>query len=411
MGGSAYIELLRKRQVQVVVGATLLTGLSTGTPLAIVLMVQHETGSFAQAGAVTAALAIASAISGPAQGRLIDRLGQTRTLPIFGLIGFVFTLLLVFATLEGAPLWALIALAAVGSAGNAPMFAALRPLWADLVDRADQMGTAYAIHAVLAEVFFIAGPVFAALVIALASPAAAVVAISVVKFPGVLAFAATPASRNWRGGGRKGSHWLGALASPGMRTALSSDLPFGMLFGLLDVAVPAFAKAHGSSAVAGLLLASLAVGSMVGGIIYGSRPRKVSGTRYAQLATFQAALMLPLIVSDSTLALGISMALAGLAVAPISAVSFGLLDVVAPPGTDTEASAWVLTAYQLGLACGTAVGGVIVDGPGTTTAFVLAFGCAATSALVLWVRRATMEGHGIEAVGVVAPTPAAATDR
>lgn len=410
MGGSAYVELLCKRQIQVVVASTLLTGLATGTPLAIVLMVQHATGSFAQAGAVTAALAIASAVSGPVQGRLIDRLGQTRLLPIFGLIGASLTIGLVIATLEGAPLWLLIVFAALASAGNAPMFAALRPLWADLVDRPDQMSTAYAVHAVMAEVSFIAGPVVAAVVIALASPAAAVVVITVVKFGGVLAFAATPASRAWRGGGREHSHWLGALASPGMRTALASDVPFGALFGLLDVAVPAFAKGHGSSAVAGLLLGALAVGSMIGGVVYGSRPRKVSGVRYAQLATFQAALMLPLIVSNSPLALGLSMALAGLAVAPISAVSFGLLDVVAPPGTETEASAWVLTAYQLGLAAGTAAGGLIVDGPGTTTAFAVASGCAAASAIVLWVRRRTMEGQGIEAVGMVPPTPATAID-
>lgn len=411
MAGSAYIELLRKRQVQVVVAATLLTGLSTGVPVAIILMVQHETGSFAQAGAVTASLAIASAAAGPAQGRLIDRLGHTRTLPLFALIGCSFTIALVAATLEGAPLWTLIALAAVASAASAPMFAALRPLWADLVDRPDQMGTAYAIHAVMAEVFFITGPVGAAVLIALASPAAAVVVITVIKLIGVLAFAATPASRRWRGEKRESSHWLGALTTPGMRTAICSDIPFGALFGLLDVAVPAFAKAHGSPALAGLLLAALAVGSVIGGVIYGSRPRAVNGTRYAQLATLQAALTIPLIFSNTTLALGISMALAGLAVAPISAASFGILDLVAPPGTATEASSWVLTAYQLGLAAGTAAGGLIVDGPGTTTAFVVAAGCAASSAAVLWVRRRTMEGREIVPAGPVAPAPATATDR
>jgi MFS family permease len=411
MGGSAYIELLRKRQVQVVVAATLLTGLSTGVPLAIVLMVQHETGSFAQAGAVTAALAIASAISGPAQGRLIDRLGHTRTLPVFALIGCSSTIALVVATLDGAPLWVLIAFAALASAANAPMFAALRPLWADLIDRPDQMGTAYAIHAILAEFNFILGPVAAAVLIALASPAAAVVVITVIKFAGVLAFSATPASRNWRGEARESSHWLGALTTPGMRTAICSDIPFGALFGLLDVAVPAFAKAHGSSALAGLLLAALAVGSMIGGVIYGSRRRTVNGTRYAQLATVQALLTVPLIFSNTTLALGFSMALAGLAVAPISAASFGVLDLVAPAGTATEASSWVLTAYQFGLAMGTAAGGLIVDGPGTTAAFAAAAGCAACSATVLWIRRGTMAGSEILPAGPVAPAPATAIDQ
>ena len=76
----AYGELLRKRQVQAVVGSAVIAGLNVGAPLAIVLMVQRETGSFASAGAVTAALAISSAIANPVQGRLIDRFGQTRVI-------------------------------------------------------------------------------------------------------------------------------------------------------------------------------------------------------------------------------------------------------------------------------------------------------------------------------------------
>src|SRR6187200_2893516 len=109
MAGSVYKELLAKRQIQVIVATSLLIGLATGTPLAVVLLVQHETGSFAQAGAVTAAFAIASAISGPAQGRLIDRVGHTRTIPAFAVTGALFTTGLVFAATEGAPLGALIA--------------------------------------------------------------------------------------------------------------------------------------------------------------------------------------------------------------------------------------------------------------------------------------------------------------
>ncbi|MDQ2940447.1 MAG: MFS transporter, partial [Actinomycetota bacterium] len=50
--------------------------------LATVLMIRHATGSFAVAGVVVAAFAIAGAISLPVQGRLIDRLGQTRVLVV-----------------------------------------------------------------------------------------------------------------------------------------------------------------------------------------------------------------------------------------------------------------------------------------------------------------------------------------
>ena len=393
MAGSAYIELLRKPQIQVVVASALMMGLSAGVPLAIVLMVQHETGSFAQAGVVTAATAIASAIFMPAQGRLVDRLGHTPTLPLFGTVGTAFTIGLVIATVEGASLGVLVALAALAGATNASVFPAMRALWVDLVDHRDQLGSAYALHAVLMEVFFISGPIAAALLIALVSPAAAVLAITLVKFGGLLAFAATPASRAWRGEPHEGGR-LGALASPGMRTMLLADVPFGAMIGVLDLAVPAFAKAEGSTAAAGFLIAALAVGSMIGGIVYGSRPRAVNGTRYAVLATGQALLVLPLALAGSIPGLFIAMALAGLFIAPLGTVGFGLTDVIAPPGTLTEASSWVLTAYQFGIAGGTAVAGAIVEGPGTTTAFLLAAGLAAFSAVVLWLRRGTMAGHG-----------------
>jgi predicted MFS family arabinose efflux permease len=178
-----------------------------------------------------------------------------------------------------------------------------------------------------------------------------------------------------------------------MRTMLVADAPFGAMFGLIDVAVPAFAKGQGNSALAGPILAALAVGSMVGGVIYGSRPRALNGARYAKLSALQALLVAPLIFVDSTLALGVAMAGAGLVVAPLTTVGFGLTDVVTPAGTATEASSWVLTAYQFGLACGTAVGGALVEGPGTTSAFAVAAACAAFSAAVLWVRRSTMDGR------------------
>jgi MFS family permease len=407
MAGSAYRELLAKRQIQVVVATSLLIGIATGTPLAVVLLVQHQTGSFAQAGAVTAAFAIASAVSGPAQGRLIDRVGHTRTLPAFSVTGAVFMTVLVVAVLHGAPLGVLIAIAALSAAANPPMFPALRPLWAGLIDRPQQLGTAYAIHAVIVEICFILGPILAAVLVAVWSAAAAVIVITLLKTAGTLAFAATPASRRWRGEQHAGPrHWLGPLASPGMRAMLVADIPFGAFIGLLDVAVPAFAKEEGSTALAGVLLAALAIGSMVGGVVYGSRPRTLSGTRYAQIAALQALLTVPLIFADSPVALGVGMALAGLAVAPLSVVGSGITDVVAPAGTATEATSWVLTAYQVGLAAGTASAGAIVDGPGTQTAFAAAVGCAAFSAAVLWLRRRALDGHGLKTVGTVAPTPA-----
>ncbi len=388
-----YGQLLGKRQVQVVVAASIVAGLSVGVALPIVLMVQGETGSFATAGAVTAALAIASGISSPLRGRMVDLHGQSRTLPWMALASAAGLWALVAATLAGAPAGVLVACAVVSGLLHAPLLSSTRPLWADLVDHPEQLPTAYALQAILLEAFFITGPLAAAALIAIGSPAAAVVAIATAELLGVLAFAATPASRAWRGE-RRTLRGRGAMASVGMRVLISVDLPIGAMFGVFDVAVAAFAKGHGAAAAAGAVLAALAVGSMLGGIVYGARPRPATSSRYALLLAILAVATAPLAAADSVAALAALMAVAGLLVAPMNSVGLALIDDVAPPGTAAEATSWVGAAYQGGVAVGTALAGVLVDGAGTDAVFLIGFGFAALGATIAWFgRRALSPGR------------------
>ena len=124
---------------------------------------------------------------------------------------------------------------------HAPLLSSTRPLWADLVDHPDQLTSAYALQAVLLEVFFIAGPLVAAALIALGSPAAAVIAIATASCS---ACSRSPPPRP-RAPGEAGGATVGragAMASAGMRALVATDVPIGAMFGALDVAVPAFAQ-------------------------------------------------------------------------------------------------------------------------------------------------------------------------
>jgi MFS family permease len=205
----------------------------------------------------------------------------------------------------------------------------------------------------------------------------------------VLALAATPASRAWRGEPRSVDA-AGAMSSPGMRALIATDLPIGVLFGALDVGVPAFCKAHGAAAAAGAVLAALAVGSMAGGLVYGSRPRRATARRYALLLALIALFTAPLAAAESILALGLLAGLAGVMVAPMNSVGLALIDDVAPPGTAAEATSWLGAGYQGGLAVGTALAGAIVDDAGTTTVFLIAFAFAAMAALMAWLGRGAL---------------------
>ncbi len=393
----AYAQILRQRQVQAILGSATVAGLNVGAPLAIVLMVERESGSFADAGAVTAALAFASAVAGPVQGRLIDRYGQTRVIVPMAIGGSLAITSLVAATLAGAALGTLIGIAALAGALWASLLPSMRPLWADLVDHPRQLSVAYAIQAVFTEVVFILGPLATAALIAIASPAAALLVIATARLVGMLAFAAAPASRRWRT--RSGSkRRVIALASAGLLTLVLSKIAVGAMFGVLDVGVPAFTEEEGVAAAAGLALAALAVGSTLGGIVYGASPRPADGRRYAALLGIQTILLAPLFFANSIAVLTVAMAIAGLAVAPVATVAFGLLDRVAPTGTATEATSWLVTAYTLGLALGTAGAGALVEASGPVAAFGAASGCAILAFAVAFARRDSLNGAPVHSV-------------
>jgi predicted MFS family arabinose efflux permease len=126
---------------------------------------------------------------------------------------------------------------------------------------------------------------------------------------------------------------------------------------------------------------------MIGGIAYGSRPRRATATRYALLLAIMAVLTAPLAAAGSILVLGLLAGVAGLVVAPMNSVGLSLIDDVAPAGTAAEATSWTGAAYQGGLGIGTALAGAIVDDAGTTTVFLIAFGFVALSALIAWLGR------------------------
>src|SRR3712207_744854 len=118
---------------------------------------------------------------------------------------------------------------------------------------------------------FIGGPTLTALIVAVASPAAALVAAIVLTVAGTLMFAASPPSRRWRSGDERDAGLLGPLRSPGLRTLIVSSFMLGFPIGALDVVLPAFGVEEGSRSLGGVFIAAMAVGSLAGGLLYGAR--------------------------------------------------------------------------------------------------------------------------------------------
>jgi MFS family permease len=364
------------------------------TSLATVLLVREHTGSFATAGLVAAAEAVGASAIAPLQGRLIDRYGQPRVLVPAALGNAAGILALVGAALADAPAPVLAACGLVAGASLPPLGACMRALWTTLLGPGGSMDTAYSVEAVLVEVLFVAGPLLAAGIFAVASPAAALAVAAGLTVAGTLGFVGARATRSWRG--RPHAHvpvW--AVSAPGLRTLMAVDACIGVAYGAVEVAVAAFARSEGSAAAAGVLLAAMAAGSMAGGVWYGTRDwRGPAATRFLVAVAALAAGLAPLALGGSIPVMALLLLLGGAAIAPSTACVYRLVDEVAPKGTLAEAFTWVSTATIAGLAAGSAIAGPVVEGAGTRAALALPCGAAIVATLIAFARRATLEPTG-----------------
>jgi MFS family permease len=358
-----------------------------GTGLAMLLLIKGSTGSFAQAGLVEAFYSVGAAVGLPAQGRLVDRVGQTNVFLAFTPVCAAGFVVLVALAEAGAGVAPLIAVAALVGLCEPPIGTSMRTLWADLIPETSLRESAFALDAVSVELAFIVGPLVTALAIAIATPAAAVLVNAALMVLGSALFASSRASRAWRGG----SHELGLmgpLRSSGVLVLMGIGLGFGICVGAVELGVTALASDHGSGQLAGALIAVQAVGSMAGGFWYGARSWAGSpAKRLPPLATAMALTITPLVATPSLGAAFPLMLLSGIALAPTIAAVYALLDSVAPEATATEATGWVLTALIVGVAIGTGVAGAVVGAADPHAGLAVGLGGAVLSAAVAWLGR------------------------
>ena len=399
-GIGRYRAVLAMPHMAALLGAAFLGRLPVAMySLAVVLYLSAETGSFAVAGAATGAFAIAGGVTAPLIGRLIDRVGQTPVL-VACAAGFPVSIGALIAVVSAnLDVLAILACAVACGVAFPPLFATLRALISGLAGGLTE--TAFALEAMLQELFFIFGPLLVALIVAVASPQAALVVAAAMVLAGTLAFAATEPSRKWRGVTAESR--AGALVSAGIRTIVVMSVVDGMTFGALEVALPAFAQDHGSAGTAGVMLGTLALGSLLGGFWYGAREWSRDP---ADLLIWFA---WPLAAGLGTLALAGSVPLmlvlllvAGTFIAPSAALSFTLIRRLAPAGALTEAFTWLSTGVTAGFALGGLAAGVLVEHVSVDAAFLTTAGCAAIAAAVLSLRRASLRAG---ADGDSAPEP------
>jgi MFS family permease len=369
--------------------------------IALLVNAQRLTGSFAAAGVVSGAYAVSGALSAPLLGRLVDRFGQTAVL-IFAATVTALVLIATGLLPPGAAPLVLVALAAATGLATPPLEACVRTLLPVIVDDPEALPALFAFESTVLELTFVFGPPLALGLGAAWSTGGALVVSGVVMLGGTIAFAAQPASRRWRPGRVEPRPRGGSLRSPAIRMLVLILVGIGTVFGSTEVGVTAAAKALGSTAAAGPLLALWGVGSLLGGIVatrLGGGARRAGGLMLllVALAVGHGALA---VTTGSAIAIGVVILLAGATIAPTDASISAMVDRAAPAGTQTEAFSWLFTASLAGAALGAAVAGALAQSSGARGAFAFA-GLAGALTVVV----AAVGSRGIDSATGEPPHP------
>jgi predicted MFS family arabinose efflux permease len=360
--------------------------------LVFVLRTNEITGSFALGGLATGAYALSLGVIAPVMGRLIDLKGQTRVLLGAGLV--YACALIGFSLLpDDARVLPIIALAALTGASQPPLGATVRTLWNRTCEDPAIRHVLFTGESAVLEAIYISGPVLIVAGIGgLVSISAAALACGIFGLLGTLLFTATAASRAWRPAPDRVSGLAGALASPGVRTLLATLTVVGAAAGMIEVAVPALCQAAGHPSATGFILGIWGLGSLIGGVVAGRlAAAEDPGRRVIVLLAAMAAGTAPLVLSSGVVSLGALIFVAGIAIAPALAAVHSLTGQLASRGTVTEAYTWLGTGMGAGIAIGAALGGAVVEGAGTSEAFLLSASAVAVAATLAGIRRWSLQ--------------------
>jgi MFS family permease len=384
-----YAALLSRHELRATVVASVIGRLPIGiSGLAILMLAQAATGSFAHGGAAAAVYTAGLACTAPILGRIIDRSGPRRTLMVCAIAYPSALCAFAFTVQAGAALAPALALAALAGASFPPITVCMRTFYRQQLTDDALLAAAYSLEAVLIELIFILGPMLVALFVASLSAAAAVLFAAGCSLAGVIMFLGSPALRHWRVEPRERTTLFGPLAERGFLPLLAVILCYSVAFGLVEIGVTAHAAEADAPALAGVLLGVMSLGSAAGGLAYGSRSWGAPLARqFAAVLFLMAAGIVVLAVVSNVWLFGVLCVFAGIVMAPALTIQAMLVAKTASAAHTTEAFTWSATGLLAGVGAGLAAGGWIVERWASPATFIAAAAAAlAASALATLLR-------------------------
>ena len=363
--------------------------------------------SFLESGLVSSVIALAIFLIGPRLGKLVDEKGQSRIVPFAAVVSLAGLIVLLSAVYVHGPVWILF-LAAL-FAGCIPSAQALsRARWVYLL-RTGKLGssappvtTIFSYEGILDDVGFMIAPALSIFLASTLIPIAGIAVGGVCFLAGTILLMLskdTEPKPGWReqvsnaveadktdkaDGSREGKVESAAelSESPSSKSLFRTSgmvrilfilmLLLGAFFGTFDTTTVAFAEGLGDANIASGALMASAVVSIVMGFIFGTLHLTI--LPYKQVLITAVCIGLgygSMMFITNAVSLYVVSCAAALFYAPFLIVLNGACERAVPGKRLTEAITWLNAGCTCGLAIGPTLAGVIVDGCGTQSGFMM----------------------------------------
>jgi MFS family permease len=372
--------------------------------LGVLVLVSTSTGRYGLGGAAAGVLAVANAIGSPLAGALADRIGQRPVVLVQSLVGAVGLAGIVLVTHQDAPTPVIFAAAAIAGFAMPQVGPLARVRWRPITrDEGDQrrlVDAAFSYEGAADEASFVLGPATIGVLALLAEPAGALLAAAVLLAIFGSWFAIHPTSALVARSSTPGGAGSGALWTVVFAVLVFAQFCIGMVFGSVQTGSTVLATAEGHAGLAGLIHATLGIGSVIAGLAITALPERILyATRMLVAALGLLVLSSPLLLVDTVPSLVGVIALLGFAVAPYMISNFALAGILVPLHRVGTAMTLLAGATGVGYAVGASIAGHLADDHGHTAAFAVTVSAAGLAVLLaLTGNKALREARPVSAV-------------
>ena len=339
---------------------------------------------YVRAGAVTTVVTVATMISGPWRGSMVDRRGLRRTM----LPSLIITTI-TWGLCPWLGYFPLLALCAIGGLWNYPIFTIPRQVLMAAVPTSRRRA-ALSLDSVSVEICYMIGPTVAIIAATTIGTRITITACGFIAAIGALGLMALgPATTEPPQGSPASAMPVAqtphsrkmAWLSPQSASILFAVIATGFCLGGIELTTVAAMRSLGHPGMIGWVLAASGFGSAIGGVLYGALPR---GASTALLLVFLGTMTALPALSHGPASTAILLFVGGVFVAPTITSSVDALTDLVPADSRGTIIGWQGSCLNGGTAMATPLIGAIMDANGWQWGFLVAGIASAIIGAAVW---------------------------